>query len=506
MKTLVAVLLGTMGAALSVNGSDIPEKDRYFAITVVDSETGRGVPLVELKTVNGVSHVTDSAGIVAFDEPGLMGKDVFFYVSSHGYEYPKDGFGFRGKSLKVIPGGSAKLTIRRINIAQRLYRITGGGIYRDSLLVGAKPPLQEPALNSLVFGSDSVMNALYRGKIYWFWGDTNRPAYPLGNFHVPGATSELPEKGGMDPEAGVDLSYWVDDKGFAKPTAKMPGKGPTWLTTVIALPGQDEIRLMGSYIQIEPPMKVYARGLAVFNDATSQFDVLCKVDLQSPAFPAGHTFRHKDEGVDHVYFSHPFPTLRVRATVQDFSKIENYESFTCLKEGARDKQYNRDPKGRVRYAWQKNTPAVNQREENQLLADGVLQPAEARWQLRDRATGKPVQAHAGSVYWNDFRRRWIMLFVQTGGTSFLGEVWYAEAEHPTGPWTDAVKVVTHDKYSFYNPKQHPMFDKAGGRFIFFEGTYTHTFSGNPAQTPRYDYNQIMYMLDLADSRLTSPKR
>ena len=37
--------------------------------------------------------------------------------------------------------------------------------------------------------------------------------------------------------------------------------------------------------------------------------------------------------------------------------------------------------------------------------------------------------------------------------------------------------------------------------IYFEGTYTHTFSGNEHRTPRYDYNQIMYRLDLADERL-----
>ena len=49
-----------------------------------------------------------------------------------------------------------------------------------------------------------------------------------------------------------------------------------------------------------------------------------------------------------------------------------------------------------------------------------------------------------------------------------------------------------------------MFDKEGGRTIFFEGTYTHTFSGNPDQTPRYDYNQIMYQLDLDDPRLALP--
>src|SRR5260370_39483205 len=164
----------------------------YFPIRVVDEQTGRGVPLVELRTVNGIRLFTDSNGICAFHEPGLAGKDVFFHVSSHGYEFAADGFGYRGKALRITPGGSAKLTIRRVNIAERLYRVTGGGIYRDSTLVGAKVPLKEPVINGLVFGSDSVVNALYRGRIHWFWGDTNQPAYPLGNFQVPGATSELP--------------------------------------------------------------------------------------------------------------------------------------------------------------------------------------------------------------------------------------------------------------------------------------------------------------------------
>src|SRR5206468_93282 len=36
------------------------------------------------------------------------------------------------------------------------------------------------------------------------------------------------------------------------------------------------------------------------------------------------------------------------------------------------------------------------------------------------------------------------------------------------------------------------------------GTYTHSFSGNSDQTPRYDYNQIMYKLDLGDKRLALP--
>ena len=61
--------------------------------------------------------------------------------------------------------------------------------------------------------------------------------------------------------------------------------------------------------------------------------------------------------------------------------------------------------------------------------------------------------------------------------------------------------MTHDRYSFYNPMQHPYWVEEKGRVIYFEGTYTMTFSGNRKPTPRYDYNQLLYRLDLADPRL-----
>lgn len=477
---------------------------RPFAITVVDEHTGRGVPLVELKTVHGIRLFTDSQGVAAFHEPGLMNQDVFFYVASHGYEFPRDGFGFRGKMLRTTPGGAARLSIRRINIAERLYRVTGGGIYRDSLLVGLKTPLQAPALNALVLGSDSVLNAVYRGKIFWFWGDTNRPAYPLGNFHVPGATSLLPGKGGLDPDVGVDLTYFVDDRGFARPTCKMPGKGPTWLTTLVPLKDQEgRERLWGSYVKVTPPLTVSGRGLAVFDDARNEFEHVAAVDLKAPAWPAGHAVLHKEDGVDYVYFCHPFPTVRVRATAESFQRVEDYEAFTCLKEGTRAEELKleRDAAGKLVYRWRRNAPLLGPAEEARLLKEGRIQADETRWLLRERGSGKMVLAHSGSASWNAYRRRWVLIAVQSMGTSFLGEVWFAEAESPVGPWREAVKVVTHERYSFYNPKQHPMFEKEGGKIIYFEGTYTHTFSGNNDATPRYDYNQMMYRLDLSDPRL-----
>jgi hypothetical protein len=462
----------------------LPAAAQPFRINVLDEQTGRGVPLVELRTVNGIAHFTDSNGIVAFEEPGLTDRDVFFHVRSHGYEFAKDGFGIRGKALRITSGGEATLKIKRLNIAERLYRITGAGIYRDSILVGAKTPLKEPLLNGLVFGSDSVVNTLYNGRLHWFWGDTNKPSYPLGNFQVPGATSDPRD----DPDAGINLTYFVDGKGFAKQTMPMPGKGPTWMTTLVPLDG----KLYASYVKIEAPMKVYARGLAVWDDNASEFKRVCDVDMKAPAFPAGHAFVH--EGF--VYFSHPFPMTRVKADAKSFLDVGQYEAYTCLKAPG---EVERDEQGQLRYAWRKGAPMLGPQEESKLVKAGTIHESEQRWLLRERGSGKPVTPHAGSVYWNDHRRRWIMIATQIFGTSVLGEVWYAEAESPVGPWGDAVKIVTHDKYSFYNPKQHPMFDR--GKYIYFEGTYTHTFSGNPHATPRYDYNQIMYRLDLSDPRL-----
>ncbi len=90
-----------------------------------------------------------------------------------------------------------------------------------------------------------------------------------------------------------------------------------------------------------------------------------------------------------------------------------------------------------------------------------------------------------------------MIGLEVGGErSHLGEVYYCEANELTGPWSPGLKIVSHEHYTFYNPTLHPMLINDGGRRIYFEGTYTKTFSDAPAATPRYDYNQIMYELDL----------
>jgi hypothetical protein len=199
--------------------------------------------------------------------------------------------------------------------------------------------------------------------------------------------------------------------------------------------------------------------------------------------------------------------IRVPADPERLKDPASFEAYTGLKRGTTraQQQLDRGPGGAVRYGWKHNTQVLPQDEQTKLITAGRMKPEEALLNLRDVETGKTVLAHGGSLYWNAYRGRWVMIAVESfGSTSFLGEVWFAEADTPLGPWVYARKVVSHEKYSFYNPKQHPMFDKENGRIIYFEGTYTTTFSGNNDPTPRYDYNQVMYRLDLSDRRLALP--
>ncbi len=478
-----------------------------FAIEVVDRETGRGVPMVQLETVNHIRLYTDSNGLVAFHEPGLMNGRVFFHVTSHGYEHPAYRFGYRWRALVVTPGGQAKIEIDRINVAQRLYRVTGGGIYRHSELVGRPTPTQNPQLNGLVLGSDSVQNAVYRGKIFWLWGDTNRPAYPLGNFNVPAAFSQLPGEGGLDPDVGIDLTYFLDESGFAKKTAPLEARGPTWLSSLFVLREADgRQRLFSHYVNVTNNMKTTERGLVEFDDQAAEFKKVAEFPLDGPFLGGAQAFPCTVDGTDYVYFANPYPLTRVEATAEKLKRLENYEAFTPLEAGSRlgDERFDRHQDGSLRWGWKADTDVVHSTVLARLVKTGQASKNDGPFGLRDVDTGKPVMGHRGSVYFNEYRNRYVMIACETFGTSMLGETWYAEADRPEGPWLYARKIITHERYSFYNPKQHPMFDQQGGRVIYLEGTYTATFSGNSIKTPWYDYNQILYKLELDDPRLNLP--
>ncbi|MBI1290541.1 hypothetical protein GC173_04770 [bacterium] len=477
-----------------------------FGIHVVDETTGRGVPLIELKTTASVSYWTDSGGWIAFDEPGLAGQEVYFAIAGDGYEYPADGFGLRGVRLKAEPGKEAEVRIKRLNVAERLYRITGEGIYRDSVLLEKEAPLKQPLINGLVVGQDSTQAVVWNDRVLWFWGDTGRVAYPLGHFGTAGATSELPSRGGLDPDRGVDLAYFVDASGFSRPTIPTPEQGMKWLDGLMMLPDASGTRrLVGRCAVMKSLGEMIDQRLMQWDDEAGRWQDLAAFDKDAPLAPVGHPIEVTVEGVRYFYFTAPYPNARVRA---DWAAIQDpaaYEGYTCLPPGSRWDEatatVERDRDGKVVWGWKSGTAAIDGAREGALIKRGELKPEERWLGLTDVETGRDVLLWGGSVAWNDYRKKYVMIANEGfGKPSFLGEVWFTEAPRPEGPWRRARRIVTHAKHSFYNPIHHTFFDQEGGRIIYFEGTYTDTFS-DAQPTPRYNYNQVMYRLDLSDPRL-----
>jgi hypothetical protein len=497
VKSLMAMTAFLVAATSMLLAGDPSQKQLYAGIRVIDAETGAGVPLVELITVNHLRFVTDSAGRVALHEPGLLGREIHFIVRSHGYEMKKDGFGYAGFRMTPKAGEIFEIKIARRNIAERLCRLTGEGRYRDTLLLGIKPPLAEAANPGLVAGQDSVQAVPYRGQIYWFWGDTARMSYPLGLFRTAGARTPRPGPD-FNPASGIAFDYFVDKTGFARAMIPIPERpqGVVWIDGVCTVPDASGAqKLVAHYSRRKGLAEELEHGIAIYSDDKAIFEPAKDLPRSEKwRFPHGHPEVFEEGGKKWLLSGNPALNVRVPATLEDVLDPARYEALTCL---ADDKALQTGADGKPVWRWQKALPPTTSKAESNLIKAGKLAKEHARFFPANAAdASERILLHNGSVRWNANRKRWVMLAGQVGGkTSYLGEVWYAEAEHPTGPFPTAVKVVTHDKQSFYNVCHHAFLDQ--GRFVYFEGTYTSDFSGNPDRTPRYEYNQVLYRLDLA---------
>lgn len=509
-------------------------KEGMFEIRVVDRATGRGVPMIELRTTNQIRFMTDSAGYVAITDEDLLNQPVFFMVSGHGYQYPVDPLNQRGMEIRCVPGKSHTFVVDRLLPAERIYRLTGTGIYNYSRMLGKPDPLRDSISPGNVVGCDGILGTVHRGKAFWIWGDTARREHVLGNYQATLAFSELPGKGGLDPEVGVDYTYVMDDKPspntFVKSVAQMPGDGTTWLTSLMTVFEKDGTEnLYAYYNKFRYEFGEYKSGLAVYDDEKREFAPVKDFNKIPQNLPHGTAVRRRLDGVDWLYFCEPMAQVRVRADLDGMVDPANFESFTGLVAGAtlRDQKVERSPTGDVVYGWKKNSPANSPPDDKWLVARGDYRREESWYQFRDRDTGKEAILQHGTVNWNPYRKRWVAILSEINGQdmsapqpfytgppqrpqyfrpagSFLGETWYTEADTPVGPWIYGVKVATHNNYSFYNPRHHPFFDKEGGRVIFFEGSYVTIHSTAFEKTERYDYNQLMYRLDLADPRVAIP--
>jgi hypothetical protein len=359
-------------------------------IRIVDNSNGWPVPLVELETTHHIRFVSDNAGVIAFDLPELMNVETWFYVRGHGYSVAKDGFGFSGVRVTPRPGETLTIKVQRRLAGKRLGRLTGHGLFAESQKLGDELDWKEQG----IAGCDSVQNAIHNGELYWGWCDTLRAKYPLGRFHMTGATTALQPLGSLEPPLRLRFNYVADDQGIPRDVAKMPGDGPTWLFGYVSLPDKIGKQHLGAtYSKIKAPLSEYEKGLCVWNEATKHFDRLDVLWSKSeshpkpPPAPHGHAVFWKDESnQDCVLFGDPFPTLKCPATFEAWSSPESWTHLV------------------------------------------------AQTKVPVRGQSKSIEPHRGAIAWNAFRKKWATVFTQKGGdSSYLGEIWYAEADSPMGP-------------------------------------------------------------------------
>lgn len=451
----VLILIGPLAGSLV--------SEELCRIEVIDSENGWPVPLVELQTNHHIRFHTDNAGVIAFDAAELMGVPTWFEIEGHGYSVPPDEFGYRG--VRLVPEAGKRLTVRvdRQLPAKRLGRITGSGIFGQAQRLGEFQDWKDQG----ILGCDSVQNAIHDGKLFWAWGDTTLPGYPLGLFDMISATTTTQPLVSFEPPVKLRYDYFCGSDKVPRAVAQMPGSGPTWMSGYVSLPDQSgKQRLVGTYVKVRPPLTSYELGLCVWDDQAKRFKPFKVLWKQSDGSakpsvaPEGHvTFWTDSDNKRWVLFGDPFPRLKCPATFEAWANPD---------------------------AWQ------------------ALEPQKT---VAAQASGIDITPHRGSIAWSPYRSKWVTVFCELGGSpSALGELWYAESDAPTGPWGPAVKVVTHNNYTFYNPRLHPEFTPDDSPILLFEATYTATFADHAIPTPRHDYNQVLYRLDLDDPALKLPAK
>ncbi len=506
----------------------VPTWDEYFEIKVVDPAAACapdcGLPLVRVREETGEQpaslreFLTDSSGLVAFhdralwQELGFCGEGpparLAFTLESHGYRTR------HAVEVDVCKGGRVTLELERLQYAERRYRVTGAGIHRDAVLLGLPTPIEKPLLNAEVPGQDTVQTTLYDGRLFWLWNDTN--LLSAASFHTTAAFSALLDAEGkrISPERGIDLDYIdTDADGRADITAQLaPRNEMTWILSLAAVPRSDtrpggsRERLYAVYVK--PQGEKPRHGLASFDDETQRFveidGSLAPVD-EMRVVPSGHTYRLAHDDGEYVYFQN---SVRVLARESHIEDLERYESFTPLvPDGAGGFRLDR-VNGGVRYAWRADTPTVGGHPAAAGLRAGerlfghLRTPDLARFTVHrfpEAARRQTPEAFFGSTAWNEHRGR----FIRFMGTIFIVEMWYAEADTPLGPWVYLRKIVQQDMPSpanvLYLPRHHPYFDD--GSLVYVEGTFVGT---EKELSPRYSYNQLMFALDLDDSRLALP--
>lgn len=386
-------------------------------------------------------------------------------------------------------------------------------------------------------GQDSVQACVYGNETYFFFGDTNRPSYPLGNFFTTGARG--PAVGELNASHTLPLRYFQNTDGFVAPMAPMELRTPStpvWVGGLLSLaPTATHIRkyLASDGDQSAPGGGMYTFytkggmtaqefGLLQWNSSGSQFALVPGARWNTTGLPDDAWMQRLrsnllgsqatvDTNSSWVYFTSAYPVLRARTSPAALANLSSYEAWTCLAAGATmvAPRLDRDATGKLIYSWKPGTPPVSAEDQTRLVHLGLATTAELWINLTsigtDKTAGSAVALKRGSARYNAHLDRWLIV-----GQASPGTVWLAAASTVEGPYRRALLVADHSSsgssmqngdsstglaYNFYNPAQHDFLDD--GSIVYFSGTYATTFAPQHHMTPRYDYNSILYRLDLS---------
>jgi hypothetical protein len=448
-----------------------------YGLQVIDEADGRGIPMATVRLGDGSVSVTDSAGWVHLAEPGLAGHRVRLQITAPGYTLPENDRGQPDVAVDLTPQGEGEVKLIRLDIARRIYRVTGSGIYRDSELLGKDVPL--PLRNQAVglLSATGVQRAQLGNQVLWLWRDTRLAHESTAAVLVRGAFSDLPGAGGLDPTQGIHFSFLTGAKDGLKSLLQGDEPSAAWIEGLTAVEDQDGRPVLAAHYVLEAT-KAHPRehGIAIWT-ADKRFErVVVLGEEYLWQFPAGQAVTVEDEEVRRCYFANPFCNVRCPATLEAIRNPAAYEALT------RPPGDNRDP------IWQQTLPPMTQREESTWIAEGrVTTPL---GQVEDHATGKAVPIAHASIHWNAYHRCYAMI-----ASSIDGDLWLSTSARPIGPWKKAVRVVQAMSGRCTEPVQHPFMSQEGGRIIWFESALVDTGAA------RYEQNQVMHRLDMDDPRL-----
>jgi hypothetical protein len=457
---------------------------------------------------NRARFISDNQGIISILAPDLNGRKVRFLFQGHGYSIDKTDFwGQKSVTCLIKPGKTFKLKIKRKQLAQRLYRITGAGRYNNSILAGLTQRI--PTRNLLpgkVIGQDSLIAIPWNNELWCFYGDT----IGLNSYNFSASCATLPLKSNRyDPEKFLPLKYKVDEYGFARPMIKTGKKGFTWIEYVLpvkidSIKSQSEA-LLAKYVQHETLNKVAESGFAIMTRSSKNFKIIKKLNANKH-HRCIHPYPVKTASQSFFLLS---PKRMVSPGLKNIINQQKHFYFSPATENSsqefsvlKKKKYrlNRNKEQKLVYKWQQGAWHFDSKGKKQLFAPKIM-PAEALFSPIDLDSGKRIIKFTGSIVYNQYLKTWIAI---NQGLE-PGQITFSTSDTPTGPWTFARTITEFSNYNLYNPIIHPWFEIDQGRSILFEGTYTWFFSSSEKKTPWADYNQMMFKLDLTQPELQMPK-